>query len=189
MTQERHDWAESLDGLLEQAWKRFGRGVADRRAAARHPTLATIDANGWPQVRTVVLRGADRAASQLRVYTDRKAGKVAELAAAPRASLHVWDQTAHLQIRVMAEAVVHTGTAVESIWSGLSAHAQRCYGFQPASGLAITDALDYAVWPQPEDFAVIELNVVYLEALHLGHRHRRAGFDRSQDWAAQWLVP
>jgi len=109
MTEERHDWARSMDGLLEQAWKRLGRGVADRRAAARHPTLATVDADGWPQARTVVLRGADRAASQLTVYTDRKAGKVAELLHTPRAAVHVWDQTAHLQIRAVAEAVIHTG--------------------------------------------------------------------------------
>ena len=189
MTEERHDWARSMDGLLEQAWKRLGRGVADRRAAARHPTLATVDADGWPQARTVVLRGADRAASQLTVYTDRKAGKVAELLHTPRAAVHVWDQTAHLQIRAVAEAVIQTGGVVAETWRGLSAHAQRCYGFQPASGLAIADALDYEVWPQPEDFAVIELNVTHLEVLHLGHRHRRAGFDRSQDWAGQWLVP
>ena len=189
MTDEVHDWARSLDGLLNQAWKRLGRGVADRRAAARHPTLATVDAEGRPRARTVVLRGADQAAARLRVYTDRKADKVVELQATPWASMHVWDQTAHLQLRLVAETVIHTDAAAQGIWAGLSAHAQRCYGFQPPSGAAISDALDYEVWPSAQDFAILELNVAQLEVLYLGRRHRRAGFDRADGWAGRWLVP
>ena len=124
-----HAWAASLERLLDQAWKRLGRGVADRRAPARHPTLATVDRAGLPQARTVVLRSAEREPGILRLYTDRHANKVDELRANPHAALHVWDKIAHLQMRALCSAVVHTGASLEPVWAQLSTHARRCYGF------------------------------------------------------------
>jgi hypothetical protein len=184
-----HEWARSLDTLLDQAWKRLGRGVADRRAAARHPTLATVDADGCPQARTVVLRTADRDTGELRVYTDRHADKVAEVQSTPRAAVHVWDQSAHLQLRLVATVNVLTGSAVESIWNGLSEHARRCYGFGPVSGTSIDEATAYGVTPTPEAFAVLALRVETVDVLHLGHRHRRALYTRESEWAGNWIVP
>lgn len=186
---ESHDWARALDTLHAEAWQRLARGVADRRAAARHPTLATVDASGMPQARTVVLRAADRATATLRVYTDRLANKVKELQAHPHAALHVWDKSAHLQIRLLAEAVIHTGESVHATWEGLSEHARQCYGFSPASGDRLEDGLDYQKWPALEAFAVLQLSIQQMEVLHLGHRHRRARYRRCDDWAGHWLVP
>ena len=187
--QAAHDWARSLDTLHAQAWKRLARGVADRRAAARHPTLATVDAHGRPQARTVVLRAADRETGELRIYTDRQADKVAEVRATPWAAVHVWDQSAHLQLRLVAKVDVLTGSPVESIWNGLSEHARRCYGFGPASGESIDAATAYEVMPSLDAFAVLALRAETMDVLHLGHRHRRARYSRSDDWAGTWVVP
>jgi len=33
--------------MLDLAWQRIPRGVYDRRAAARYPTLATVSKEGW----------------------------------------------------------------------------------------------------------------------------------------------
>ncbi|MFP3387127.1 pyridoxamine 5'-phosphate oxidase family protein, partial [Tritonibacter sp. SIMBA_163] len=52
------------------------RGVHDRHAPARHPTLATVSPAGMPQARTVVLRGADKQAATLTLYTDVHSDKV-----------------------------------------------------------------------------------------------------------------
>jgi spermidine/putrescine transport system substrate-binding protein len=49
MAEALHEWARSLPDLHSQGWKRLVRGVNDRRAAGRHPTLATVDAQGMPQ--------------------------------------------------------------------------------------------------------------------------------------------
>ena len=51
-----HPWSEQLDTLHTHAWHRLIRGVHDRHAPARHPTLATVSPDGMPQARTAVLR-------------------------------------------------------------------------------------------------------------------------------------
>ncbi len=189
MHPEQHDWARSLDGLHDQVWKRLARGVADRRAPGRHPTLATVDAQGMPQARTVVLRAADREAATLRVYTDRTADKVEEVRNTPWAAIHIWDNVAHLQMRLSATVTILTGEPVLPVWSQLSDHARRCYGFQPGSGAPLADGLDYDRWPDPGAFAILQLQLEQIEALHLGHHHRRARFRRDDQWGGQWLVP
>lgn len=189
MTDELHEWARSLDTLREQAWKRLSRGVADRRAAARHPTLASVDRQGMPRARTVVLRAADRDQAKLRVYTDRYADKVDELQATPHAGIHVWDQSAHLQIRLLADVAVQVGAAVEPVWAELSEHARNCYGFQPTSGAPIADSLGYEQWPQPSAFAVLDMTIQQMDILHLGNRHRRGWFERQDEWVGRWIVP
>ena len=189
MTPETHQWAQSLDTLHDQAWKRLARGVADRRAPCRHPTLATVDAEGTPQARTVVLRAADPKAARLRVYTDRHADKVDEVQLTPKATVHVWDNVAHLQLRLIASVEVLIGPAVEPVWAQLSDHARQCYGFSPASGSAIDDGLAYAKQPSADSLAVLELTLQHMEVLHLGHRHRRARFSRLDGWSGQWVTP
>ena len=58
MTLELHPWAADLQELQAQVWTRLVRGVRDRRAPSRHPTLATVSPEGKPEARTVVLRCA-----------------------------------------------------------------------------------------------------------------------------------
>lgn len=97
MSTEPHAWATDLGTLHAQIWERLVRGVHDRRAAARHPTLATVAPDGLPETRTVVLRAANATTACLDIYTDLRSAKVASLRANPRAVLHVWDSSAHLQ--------------------------------------------------------------------------------------------
>ncbi|MDR9433378.1 MAG: pyridoxamine 5'-phosphate oxidase family protein [Spiribacter sp.] len=189
MAEALHEWARALDTLHTQVWKRLERGVADRRAPARHPTLASVDGKGMPQARTVVLRAAHHDTASLNIYTDCHADKVSEVRANPYAALHIWDNIAHLQIRFSTEVVVHTGEALKSIWEQLSDHAQSCYGFHPASGDVIAESLAYEKYPDLKAFAMLELSIQQMDILHLGHRHRRARFQRDDDWAGQWVVP
>ena len=184
-----HDWATSLPTLHGQAWKRLERGVADRRAPGRHPTLATVDDRGRPQARTVVLRAADRTDACLRVYTDRHSDKVEELQANPVAGLHFWDPGAHLQIRLQGDVRISAGESVRSVWERLSDHARDCYGRDPAPGNMLDDALAYRKWPEPDAFAVLEIRLQEMDILHLGRHHRRARYERSDGWAGHWIVP
>ncbi|MEX0430739.1 pyridoxamine 5'-phosphate oxidase family protein [Spiribacter insolitus] len=189
MNPESHNWATSLPGLHDQAWKRLGRGVADRRAAGRHPTLVTVDASGRPQARTVVLRAADRTDACLRIYTDRHSDKVKEVQANPVAGVHFWDSAAHLQIRLQGDVSVLSGESVRAVWGRLPDHARDCYGRDPAPGNVLDDALAYRKWPEPDAFAVLEIRLQEMDILHLGRDHRRARFERSDGWAGRWVVP
>lgn len=189
MSADPHPWASDLAGLHAQVWTRLARGVRDRRAAARHPTLATVSSNGMPQARTVVLRAADSLSGTVDIHTDINSTKVTELRANPMAALHVWDGTAHLQLRLEARATILTGTDVAEIWAQVPETSRIAYGSNPAPGRPITDGLAYVKHPDPACFAVLRLHVHAMDVLHLGRDHRRARFVRGDNWAGQWLAP
>lgn len=189
MKPDLHPWAEDLSQLHAEVWLRLSRGVHDRHAPARHPTLATVTSDGWPQARTVVLRAADKPAGTLDIHTDLYSAKVQELRAAPFAALHVWDASAHLQVRLQARVTLLTGPDVAAIWAGVPEASRLSYGSNPAPGQPISQALDYTKKPDPARFAVVRLSVQTIDALHLGPNHRRARFDRFDDWAGEWLAP
>jgi pyridoxine/pyridoxamine 5'-phosphate oxidase len=189
MTREPPVWAVDLGALHAQVWTRLVRGVHDRHAPARHPTLATARADGMPQARTVVLREAYSDAATLDIHTDLHSAKVAELRENPMAALHVWDASAHLQTRIEAEVAIFSGAEVAEIWDRVPAPSRTAYGSTPAPGQPIANALDYAKSPDPAAFGVLRLNVVAIDALHLGSDHRRARYLRDDGWAGEWLAP
>jgi pyridoxamine 5'-phosphate oxidase len=165
------------------------RGVADRRSSARHPTLTTVSRDGRPKARTVVLRATDVAAHTLDIHTDLRSAKIDDLIATPFAALHIWDASAHLQVRLEANVTILTGSEVGDIWSRLPEHNQATYGITPAPGQHIEDALGYKKTPAAQYFAVLRLAVETIEVLHLGPDHRRARFTHSDEWVGTWLVP
>jgi len=189
MTIDPHPWAATLDGLYAQVWARLMRGVADRRAATRHPTLATVSPDGWPEARTVVLRAADPATGTLDLHTDLRSAKVAALRTTPRAALHIWDQSAHLQIRLVADVTILTGGNVAATWAKVPDASRRAYRMTPAPGHPIPTALGYHVAPDQTFFTVLRCTVQAMDILHLGPDHRRASFDRASGWAGAWLSP
>lgn len=184
-----HPWAADLGQLHAQIWARLARGVHDRHAPARHLTLATLGENGFAQLRTVVLRGCDAGARSLDIYTDAASAKVGQLRVNPRAGLHVWDASAHLQTRIEAEVEIISGPDVAAIWKGLTSDVQMNFGCTPPTGAAIEGSLDYEKRPDPATFTVLRAHVCAIDAVHLGPVHRRASFVRANGWAGQWLVP
>lgn len=189
MSDDPHPWACDLRQLYSQVWLRLARGVGDRHAPARHPTLATITPEGLPRARTVVLRHADAETGMLHVHTDLHSGKVVDLLATPFAALHVWDRSAHLQIRVEADVMIASREDVVNIWTRMPQSSRSAYGGTPSPGSPIVDSLDYAPGSDPDRFAVLQFRVVSLDVLHLGIDHRRARFERNSEWKGQWLAP
>ncbi|WP_371056578.1 pyridoxamine 5'-phosphate oxidase family protein [Rhodosalinus sp. K401] len=185
-----NEWFETLEGLRARVWQRLGRGVADRRAPARHPTLATLGTDCAPEARTVVLRGASEAAGSVTIYTDAASAKVAELAREPRAALHVWEPKDRLQIRLALTVELRTGASLDALWERLSPEARRAYGGRPEPGRPIGDPVaDYEETRERARFAVLDGRVERIEALHLGDWHRRADFSRADGFAGAWIAP
>jgi hypothetical protein len=188
---------DDLDGSLAEAWRLLARGVVDRRSPMHNPTVATVGADG-PNLRTVVLRGVDVPARQLRFHTDRRSAKVAEIAADPRIHLHAYDPGAKVQLRLAGHATLHHDDAIaDAAWAASRAMSRVCYGTEPAPGSAITtpDAFrlpaEDATDPGRVHFAAVVIHVARLEWLYLAFGgHRRALFT----WAdgaltARWLAP
>lgn len=183
------DWFQTLAGLHDQLWDTLVQGVVDRSHPARHMTLATLGPNGWPEARTVVLRGADQISGTVSAFTDLNSAKVVSLRATPRASLHIWDESQQLQLRLTGTVLIRSGPEVAAIWATLSGLSQQSYGVAPSPGTPVAAALYYVKAPDPATFAVLDCVIAGIEVLHLGQDHRRARFLRADDWAGQWLVP
>lgn len=189
MTDALHPWASDLPALYSQVWQRLVRGVGDRHSPSRHPTLATVTPEGRPRARTVVLRRADRLSGTLDIHTDLRSAKVAELQATPFASLHVWDGSAHLQIRAEADVTIASGADVAEIWVRVPETSRSSYGGTPVPGSPIDDGLAYTRLAEPARFAVLQLRITAIDVLHLGREHRRARFERAGEWQGVWLSP
>ncbi|MEL6919649.1 MAG: pyridoxamine 5'-phosphate oxidase family protein [Pseudomonadota bacterium] len=180
----------SLPTTLDTVWQLLTRGVADRRAPERHPTLATNGLDGVPQLRTVVLRAVDRKAAVVDVHTDLQSAKVSELQADGRCGLHVWNQRKKLQMRLTCQAAILSGDLVTDIWAKVPEGSRSAYGGNPFPGDVIASPDQFATNPVAERFAVLRLEAQKIETLCLApDRHYRAHFLRSDDWAGQWLAP
>ena len=151
--------------------------------------MATVTPEGRPQARTVVLRSADTAAGTLDIHTDLRSAKVGDVRVTPFAALHVWDASAHLQLRLEVHVIRLTGPDVAVILAGVPAASRLSYGSTPAPGQPIGRALDDTKVSDSGSFVVARLQISTVDALHLGPNHRRARFDRHNEWAGAWLAP
>jgi len=178
-----------LGAFLAGAWQHLMRGVADRRAPARTPVLASVSPGGMPEARMVVLRAAAQGAGTLEVHSDTETGKVAALQARPHAALHVWVPKARLQIRMDAQVEIRTGPQVSRAWQQVPPAARVSYGAEPAPGTPIADVADYAQNPDPARFAVLHCVLTRMDLLHLDTAHRRAVYARADGWQGTWVAP
>jgi pyridoxamine 5'-phosphate oxidase len=190
MTGTAPDRLDTLAEIHAALWRELGRAALDRHHEWRTPVLATVAADGLPDARTVVIREVQAAARRLVVYTDARAGKVAQLVAQPAAMLVLWSRRLGWQLRLRLHAeVLSDGLAVTSRWASLRATpAARDYLSPLAPGAALpTDG-----GPQPAEdrahFALLDATVQRIDWLEL-HRdgHRRAVFEAASPGV--WVNP
>jgi len=80
---------DTLDAVAAAVWQELGTATHDKQHAWRSPVLATASNDG-ADARTVILREADADARVLRIYTDERAAKVAQLMSHPVGTLVMW---------------------------------------------------------------------------------------------------
>jgi general stress protein 26 len=183
------------EDIRSQIWKELGRASLDRHHEWRTPVLASADADGLPDARTVVLRQVDALAGQLTFYTDSRSPKAAQLQAKASAMLVFWSARLSWQLRVrVACSVITSGPEVDTLWQGVK-HLAAAGDYlaplppgtvlSPGSGMA--DA-DKANEPAPtHSFSLLRAQVQRMDWLELSREgHRRAQLS-ANDWV--WLTP
>lgn len=175
----------TLDDLLDQIWAGLARAVRDRHSNWRTPGLATIGTDGAPELRTVVLRGADRAGASLRLFTDARSAKAAQIAREPRVALLFWDPRAQAQLRATGTAQI---AGDPKAFAALPEAARALYAAAPPPGSPIEAPDAFATESDAAHFAVLKIRLAAFEHLVLATPHRRARFDLSRG-TATWLVP
>ncbi|MCR9125567.1 MAG: pyridoxamine 5'-phosphate oxidase family protein [Rhodobacteraceae bacterium] len=178
-----------LAGFLDTAWDIILRALRERGMAERHISLATVSPEGRPEVRTVVMRAADRTASLVTIHTDPTTAKVRALRQTPWAEMMIWSASAQIQIRLRAEVRIATGADAAADWGRVPAASRSSYGTTPAPGTPIADADAYRKPGDPAGFAVLQCQLDRIDLVDLNEPHRRAIYHRADDWRGQWCAP
>ena len=185
---------DNLEASLAEAWARLARGVKDRRSAFHTPVLASVGADGVPQVRTLVLRAADPVAWRLRFHTDWRSRKTLALAQEPRVAVHAYCPASKIQLRLSGLSIHHApDTQVSREAYARSQEKSRvCYAQALSPGTQMQGPDDAGrIEGGADHFSVIEIAVERLEWLYLhADGHRRAEYTRTGGaLSATWIAP
>ena len=189
----------TLPELEAALWRELSRAALDKHHEWRSPVLATLESEPGGDIadaRTVVLREVDVEARVLRLFSDARAGKLAQLAAHPAGTLVMWSRRLGWQLRLRVALSAKTeGLAVASRWTRLKlSPAAQDYLSPRAPGSTLTTPLPEGSRDEAPShlserahFAVVEAAVQSVDWLELhAEGHRRARFDAL---GARWLVP
>jgi len=125
---------EDLVEMEERVWDHLEAGTRRSAAAFHTGVLATVDDMG-PDVRTVVLRVADRQDKRLICHIDARSKKCADIEANNRISWLFYDDVERLQVRLRGTARLHrTDDFAEERWAASPNHCRRIYFAEHAPG-------------------------------------------------------
>ena len=175
---------ESLQAIEAELWRELQAAPRDKQHPWRTPVLATTDGQ-IGDARTVILREVNAEQSTLLIYTDARAGKVAQIAAHPHGTLVLWSPALGWQLRLRVDLQsVTDGLELSSRWARLKlSPAANDYLSPQAPGTPLEHALDTRV--ERAHFALLEASVLsidWLELHALGHRRARFGNDATPRW-------
>ena len=200
------DFYDDLSGVLERSWRLLEQSIDDPTSPVRTPVLISVSADGLAQGRTVVLRAFNRQQRQLKIYTDVRSEKVAQLRTQPVCTLVAYQPNPMIQLRLKTNAVVnHNNEITREAWAVMPGPNRCNYLTDPNPGSISVKATDgrpvinaESVPTNDENeiayshFSVIVFTINELEWLYLPRRgHRRAQFiwDRTNSLQSNWLIP
>ena len=180
--------------MLADAWARLLAGKAKDDHAFRFATLATADALGRADARTIVLRHVDIAKRAIDFQTDRRSPKFAGLQHGGQATWVFYDRADWLQLRIQTSVSLHTHDAIaDTQWAAIPDEARTAYrATAPGAPLPSPER------PPPDDsidprthFVVVRGTIDMLEYLRRGAngwKRLRVTWPNGEP-AWQWLAP
>lgn len=116
-----------LNEIYKSIWKKLETAVKSRHESWHLVTLATIR-DDKPEIRTLVLRGADKEKNLIWMHTDLRSPKAQDILKNSEGALLFYDPIARWQLRLNGRISFdsHSETT-EHVWKNTSASAKRCY--------------------------------------------------------------
>ncbi len=191
-----------LTDLLARAWAHLHQSAEIRDTGFRMVQIATLGLGRAPELRTVVLRGADPEARTVRFHTDARSPKIKELRNNPAVSLVSYNRNDGQQIRLQGHAeIVHDRDVAKGFWNQARDQSKICYRAKhapgarlsdPASGF-ITETMRAPSSPEAgfENFCPVIIRVERVDWLDLAiSGHQRAVFVwDGAEWCSDWVAP
>lgn len=204
------EFYDSLDSSLEEVWQLMGLGTTDRRSAFHTPVIASIDLQGHPSARTMILRGADRHNRTLGFHADIRSSKIAQWRIKPGACIIAYDVGKKIQLRINGEVTLHAHDEIaNTAWQNSRAMSRLTYCVDDAPGSVIAtpttlpapkldivndladEELDQLPEMGRENFCVVTVHVTSIEWVYLASQgNRRALFSWPEGkLQSVWLQP
>lgn len=196
--------AYDLDQIYRDCWHRLVNGVHSAKSAFHTPAIASIN-NGFPEIRTVVLRKALPEQQKLIFHSDVRSPKIKQLQSNPALSWLFYDDKAKIQLRIKSQASLHhLNELSQSRWNESRLQSRSCYLVEPAPSVVSGKATDgypagfnrnelneASLLPGYAHFVVVVCQVLEIDWLYLNHDgHRRAQFVLDEIGVSKnWLVP
>lgn len=193
--------------LLSKIFALLTRGTADRKSPLHTPTVASVGADGSPQVRVVVFRKFLTEERSLIFHTDLRSPKIVELRADSRVSWLFYHPSEKIQFRIKSEAAIHAdeNDALKlQQWQATRAFGRRCYmgeapsriAFEATSGMPAEIENREPTIEESEvgfpNFAVIATKITSIDCLELyasGHRRSFFTWNENGELKTSWLTP
>ena len=178
---------ESLGLLRRACWDELERAAREREHGWRTLALATVE-QGAPELRTVILREVEPATRCVRLYTDARSRKVAQIRAQPLGALLAWCPRLSWQLRLRVHLRVDTDEqAVRTRWARLRLlPASQDYMSPLAPGTPLLSGVPDG-GNQGTHFALVHAEVLSMDWLELhADGPRRAVFEAGSE---HWVQP
>lgn len=163
--------------FIEEALSVLQRSLHDHGSDLRNVQLATVAADGAPEVRTLVLRAFAWPPGRLELHSDVRAAKVAAIAATERVALLAWSAEEQLQLRFSGTARLHRDDEIaRDRWEGLSPRSRAAYGTVAVPGAGIPDPAGRPLLAPDEQyrqFGVLLIAIGSIDVLRLGPEGRQ----------------
>ncbi len=193
------DFYNDLDASLRTAWTMLAQGVTDRASGFNTPVVASADADGKPQARTMILRGVDAMAKTLTFHTDIRTPKITQWRQSEFVCVVFYDHKEKIQVRVEGTVYLHRDDLLaDELWHAARPTSQLAYAAHSAPGTSIAAPLPATVSLTPDtrrNFCAVVIHVDTLEWLYLAPPNDTQGNQRARfSWhdgvlTATWLQP
>ena len=130
----------TLQNICENAWYQLAAGAGDPLHPFHTAVLSTVNAQGLPDARTVVVRHVERNARTISCHTDKRSPKASHLQATPWASWVLYDPVERTQIRIAGPTHIDSPDSCEETeraWQQTPPASRRPYlGPMPPSSVS-----------------------------------------------------
>lgn len=178
---------ELFDKIIDE-WKS---SYKNRFHPNKYVTLSTIDINGYPRSRTVVVREIHDNLDII-IFTDARSTKVDQLNNNPKACILAYNHKKLEQLRWDGElSVIQDEKEVKRLFQKVGQKSLKDYTTVSAPGSEINNPDEVEYLARKESyFMALRFKPERLEFLRLKRpNHLRARFKRNDDWKGTWLTP
>ncbi len=189
---------QDIQELSNWCWAQLSRATKDRHSEFRWVNLGTVDPDGFPQVRTVVLREAVQSENRVTFHTDRRSKKVVELTERQSVTLHFHSRRHSVQLRLAGIAELASEQGREIAWQALHDGAKATYTQDLPPGSVIDSDMSDLTNARSSsnngfsNFVAIDVRISTIDWLELdrsGHRRALLSYEPDGAHKATWLAP